>query len=883
MTERDIFLAVLDLPDPAGRAAYLDGACGGDAALRGRVEALLRSHDTAGSFLGAPAVSSAEPDRAATGAFDAVPDAEPSRTGGGTPGPDSDDEALGFLDGSLVTRYSAAGGPDSDDEALGFLGPPHRPDSLGRIGRYEVLEVLGRGGFGIVFRAFDEVLQRVVAVKVLAPQMALTSPARKRFLREARSLAAVRHENVVQVYAVEEQPLPYLVMELIPGETLQQRLDRTGPLDVTEVLRIGRQVAAGLAAAHEQGLIHRDIKPANVLIEGGPQPRVKLTDFGLARAADDASISQSGVVAGTPMYMAPEQANAESLDHRADLFSLGSVLYVMCTGHPPFRASGTLAVLRRVVEDDPRPIREVIPEVPEWLCRVVEKLHAKDPAARFQTAREVADLLADCDQQLKAHAGLKDFARIPGGKPAARKTKRWKWAAAALLLPLVALGVYALTRSDRQPEPRVRGKTDPDSPGWAPSPFKPLPAEEVNAAIDKGVAFLKDCLDDHGRGGRDVVNTAVGPVSIQHLGATALAGLTLLGCDVPADDPAVQKVIARVRKEGPDETNTYVLSLSILFLDQLDDSKDRSLIQKLAIRLVAGQTIRGGWPYACPKVSFADQERLLKMLEDKAPLNRADLADRNRLRSRYRGVPVLTYKIGQKVSPGYPVKQVFDWNPGYDDSSNTQFAVLALWAARKSGIPVDKSLSMAEMRFRDLQNADGSWGYNKVHTSLWCDSMTCAALMGLAAGRGVSKLESPIEGKEPKARGLANDPQVLRGLAFLGKTVGKPGFKRLAKPTASGRNNRLFGSTAEEDIFLLWSLERMSVIYSLEKIDGKEWYPWAAKLLVDAQKRDGSWIELYGSAPNTCFALLVLKRVNLVKDLTSKLQKLEQSTLKKKN
>ena len=211
---------------------------------------------------------------------------------------------------------------------LGFLAPATRPDSLGRIGHYEVLQVLGQGGFGIVFRAFDDVLHRVVAVKVLSPQMAATSPARKRFLREARSSAQVRHENVVQVYEVGEQPLPYIVMEFIPGETLQQRLDRTGPLDVAEVVRIGRQIAEGLAAAHATDLIHRDIKPGNVLLEARPR-RVKITDFGLARAADDASISQSGIIAGTPMYMAPEQAKGETLDQRADLFSLGSVLYQM--------------------------------------------------------------------------------------------------------------------------------------------------------------------------------------------------------------------------------------------------------------------------------------------------------------------------------------------------------------------------------------------------------------------------------------------------------------------------------------------------------------------------------------------------------------------------
>ena len=148
----------------------------------------------------------------------------------------------------------------------------------------------------------------------------------------------MRHENVVQVYEVGEQPLPHLAMEFIPGETLQQRLDRTGPLDVSEVLRIGRQIAEGLSAAHACDLIHRDIKPANVLIEGGPQQRVKITDFGLARAADDASISQSGIIVGTPMFMSPEQALGHHIDQRADLFSLGSVLYQMASGRPPFRA-----------------------------------------------------------------------------------------------------------------------------------------------------------------------------------------------------------------------------------------------------------------------------------------------------------------------------------------------------------------------------------------------------------------------------------------------------------------------------------------------------------------------------------------------------------------
>jgi serine/threonine protein kinase/Leucine-rich repeat (LRR) protein len=401
MNEREIFIAASELTEPEARAKFLEDACAGDLAMKLRVEALLRAHDHPDSLLDRPAVDRQEPDKANT-----------------------------------PTVGCAGGTPPEYEEALAFLAPPTRADSIGRIGHYEVLQVLGQGGFGIVFRAFDEVLHRVVAVKVLSPQMAATSPARKRFLREARSSAQVRHENVVQVYEVGEQPLPYIAMELIPGETLQQRLDRTGPVDVPEVVRIGRQIAEGLAAAHANDLVHRDIKPGNILLEGGAQ-RVKITDFGLARAADDASISQSGLVAGTPMFMAPEQARGESLDQRADLFSLGSVLYVMAAGRPPFRANGTLAVLKRVAEDTPRPIREVIPETPQWLCDIISKLHAKEPEDRFQSAREVADVLADCETQLKANAKLNEFPRIPNSKPSAARSVRsvrWKWVAAAIVL-----------------------------------------------------------------------------------------------------------------------------------------------------------------------------------------------------------------------------------------------------------------------------------------------------------------------------------------------------------------------------------------------------------------------------------------------------------------
>jgi len=473
MTEEQVFLAALDLPEQSSRTAYLDEVCGADPEFRRQVEVLLATHERSGDFLDKPLAAqlSADP-----------------KSGG--------DETValnGESDGDAVAanKKTNPSTDDDDDECLQFLSPSPRPGALGRIGHYDVLEVLGKGGFGIVFRAFDDVLQRVVAVKVLAPQMAATSPARKRFLREARSSAQVRHESVVQVYAVEEQPLPYLVMEFIPGETLQQRLDRDGPLEAPVIVRIGRQIAEGLAGAHATGLIHRDIKPSNMLIEAGPNERVKITDFGLARAADDASLSRSGVVAGTPMYMAPEQAMGESLDHRADLFSLGSVLYVMCTGRPPFRASTTFAVLKRVAEEEPRPIRDVIPEVPEWLCGIVAKLHAKDPAARFQSAREVADLLADCEAKLKAQQEVKNIFPAPAVKPVAQAAptaptgrRNWVAAAAVLLLPVLALAVTEISGvthllQKQQPTVAVTPKSDPNA-----DPKTPLATGRFALAFD---------------------------------------------------------------------------------------------------------------------------------------------------------------------------------------------------------------------------------------------------------------------------------------------------------------------------------------------------------------------------------------------------------------
>jgi eukaryotic-like serine/threonine-protein kinase len=308
---------------------------------------------------------------------------------------------------------------------MGYLSPCDSPIDgrvvVGCLGEYEISGVVGCGGMGVVLKGWDPALNRDVAIKVLSPHLASSIAARQRFAREAKAAAAVVHDHVVAIHAVSEaNGLPYLVMPFVSGPSLAKRLWRSGTLPVEEVLRIGREVAAGLSAAHARALVHRDIKPANILFE--PESgRAKITDFGLARAVDDASVTQSGVITGTPQYMSSEQARGEPVDPRSDLFSLGSLLYVMCTGRPPFEAETAYGVLRLVAECEPRPVRELNPRVPVWLGDVIAKLHRKSPAERFQSAMEVELLLAGC----LAHIQCPDAIPLPEElRP--HELERWK-------------------------------------------------------------------------------------------------------------------------------------------------------------------------------------------------------------------------------------------------------------------------------------------------------------------------------------------------------------------------------------------------------------------------------------------------------------------------
>jgi serine/threonine protein kinase len=283
---------------------------------------------------------------------------------------------------------------DGPRPAYPCLAPARRPDELGRLGHFRILRLLGRGGMSLVFHAEDMVLKRPVALKVLRPALA-DLPARRRFMREARLMALVEHDHVVPVYhAGAERGTPFLVMPLLRGETLEERVRREEYLPPDEVARIGRETALGLAAIHARGLVHRDIKPTNLWLTGRIG-RVKLLDFGLAYAGEDEPATAGSVrVSGTPAYMAPEQARGERVDARSDLFGLGCVLYFACTGRPAFPPAGEpTATLRVVAEGQPERPDWVRPEVPALLADLVMQLLAKDPADRPPSARAVLERL----------------------------------------------------------------------------------------------------------------------------------------------------------------------------------------------------------------------------------------------------------------------------------------------------------------------------------------------------------------------------------------------------------------------------------------------------------------------------------------------------------
>lgn len=344
--------------------------------------------------------------------------------------------------------------PDDPDDSqlkqlMSFLAPTDDPQYVGRLGAYEVCGVIGLGSTGIVLKALEPRLNRFVAIKVLSPSLAAHGPARKRFEREGRAVAAVSHEHVVPIYAVDEfGGLPYIVMQYIPGVSLLQRIEKDGPLENREVVRIGLQVALGLSAAHGQGIVHRDVKPANVILENTVE-RAMVTDFGLARVNDEATMTRSGTIAGTPQYMSPEQARGELVDARSDLFSLGGLMYAACTARPPFRADTVFGIIHRVCSTAPRPIQEINPDIAPWLVALIDKLMSKAATDRFKTSTQVAGILEKELAHMQNPTGVaqpdRDWMTVPKTAPpkspparSPSKTRRYVIATAVVAVALVA-------------------------------------------------------------------------------------------------------------------------------------------------------------------------------------------------------------------------------------------------------------------------------------------------------------------------------------------------------------------------------------------------------------------------------------------------------------
>ena len=283
---------------------------------------------------------------------------------------------------------------------LSFLDAPLCDDEIGRLGRYRVLEILGRGGMGVVLRAEDPKLRRDVAIKVLNSKSMAKDGAVARFLREAQATAAIDHDNIVTIHDVgEHRGMPYYAMQFLRGESLHARLSREERLPIAEAMGTAREIAQGLAAAHSKGLLHRDIKPANIWLEEGTD-RAKIVDFGLARLDDheDGDLTNIGDVLGTPKYMSPEQAQGQPVDQRCDLFSLGSVLYHLVAGRPPFSANNIPATLMAVMAEPHADVQTFAPSCSAALKAIIDRLLQKSPQDRFASADSVVEALQAVEQ-----------------------------------------------------------------------------------------------------------------------------------------------------------------------------------------------------------------------------------------------------------------------------------------------------------------------------------------------------------------------------------------------------------------------------------------------------------------------------------------------------
>jgi len=399
----------------------------------------------------------------------------------------------------------------------------------------------------------------------------------------------------------------------------------------------------------------------------------------------------------------------------------------------------------------------------------------------------------------------------------------------------------------------------------------------IEAAVEKGVKHLKSLQRENGFWPHE------------QLGLTALAGLTLLECGVPGDDDAIQKAAALVRLHSIDTDQTYSIALSILFLDRLGETVDVALIESLTTRLLAGQNGLGGWWYTCPKTDFGEQRRLTNLVKQRNELvagqkpPRPEPGVQRTVQDMPKEIQAQLEQVRKSRAAGAAGGM---GRNGMDDNSNTQFAVLALWVARRHGLPVDAALTDTEKRFRRSQVSDGGWGYGSgsmaapiaptifpvpPHLASW-PAMTCAGLLGVGLGYGAwneNALRTDPKGKEPGKPGAApvkpqdpsKDKVVVAAFRLLGAWVDGMAAAGGKAPRVTVANGKFY--------YFLWSLERVAVAYGVDKFGKTDWYDWGSGVLLANQGEDGGWNNgEFRNGPDTCFALLFLKRANLAQDLT---------------
>ena len=360
-----------------------------------------------------------------------------------------------------------------------WLDPSNKENSLGRIGKYEVLGIVGQGGMGLVLKALDTELERMVALKTLAHHVTSRPDARLRLAREARAAAALRHPNIVAIFGMETwRDVPLIVMPLVEGGTLQQYASKQ-QLTTEQVLTTALQIACALAALHAAGIVHRDLKPSNILLQDGLE-HVLLSDFGLARFDGDLAITHSDALAGTPFFMSPEQALGRSIDVRSDLFSFGSVLYWLCTGKYPFRGNSNYETLSKLIHSEANSDELVRRQVPSYLQRLIQRLLAKEPSERWSTAEEVVVLLRGSLAHYRSPA--EDLpSGLAASPPVTRLISRWplRTAVALLCVTVVILGLQYFEKFAGRPLETMTADSETkqdtkqaegDQPTFTPSP-----------------------------------------------------------------------------------------------------------------------------------------------------------------------------------------------------------------------------------------------------------------------------------------------------------------------------------------------------------------------------------------------------------------------------